>query len=107
MLASRVALPLHFLMLSWSGAVFHVQNSEVTIKNCFFIANEAFGEGRGSAIFSLNSNITIYGSVFLNHNSKGNGGVIHAAKKSNVAIRRSFFESNMRNAVLSLIGTIS
>ena len=81
-----------------TGAVIYAENSLVTIRNCFFISNTALMKGRGSAIFSLNSSISIEYSVFYNHLSQGNGGAIYADQKSYVAIQGSFFESNICNS---------
>jgi hypothetical protein len=78
-----------------SGAVVLAMNSAVTIKNCYFVGNKALKLGRGSAIFGVNSNISIEHSVFSNHLSKGNGGTIHASRKSNVDILGSIFEGKM------------
>ncbi len=81
-----------------TGAVIYAENSLVTIRNCFFYSNTALMKGRGSAIFSLNSSISIEYSVFYNHLSQGNGGVIYAGQNSHVAIQGSFFESNICNS---------
>jgi len=53
------------------GGVIFAKNSKVAFKNCFFINNRALSEGRGSAIFSLNSDITIEGSVFFKPQLEG------------------------------------
>ncbi len=79
----------------FSGAVVLAMNSAVTIKNCYFVNNKALKLGRGSAIFGVNSNISIEHSVFSNHVSKGNGGTIYASRKSNVDILGSIFEGKI------------
>ena len=80
-----------------TGAAIYAKNSKVTIRNCFLIGNKALKTGRGAAIFASNSSISIEYSVFIDHQSKGNGGVLYAGDNSNVAIQGSFFEGNICN----------
>ena len=89
------------------GAVVYAVDSAVTIRNCFFYDNQALKLGRGSAVFSMNSNINIEHSVFLQHKSSGNGGVIYASRNSNVAILDSFFEGKVLTLFLkyALVGS--
>ena len=72
------------------GGVFYVENSTLTLRNCFFYSNKALQSGSGGALYAKGSNIFIDGTVFIDHTTQKNGGAI-VAIQSDLEIKRSHF----------------
>jgi hypothetical protein len=78
-----------------NGGAIYVENSSLTIINCFFMSNSVFNTGRGAsgaAIYAKNANVNIAYSVFHSHKAKADGGVIYGDAPSNISITGCWFE---------------
>jgi hypothetical protein len=81
-----------------TGGAIYVENSSLTIRNCFFISNSVYNTGSGAsgaAVYAKNSNVSVAYSVFYSHKSKADGGVIYAGASSNLSITGSWFEDSI------------
>lgn len=81
-----------------NGGAIYVENSSLTIRNCFFMSNSVYNIGSGAsgaAVFAKNSNVNVAYSVFYSHKAKADGGVIYAGSSSNLTITGSWFEDSL------------
>ena len=60
------------------GAAIWISESNATLTNCSFVANQAGTTGKGGAIRSKNSQLTVEGSNFFHNIGPYGGGALHA-----------------------------
>lgn len=87
---------------AWEGGALLVQSSSPIIENCLFLENEA-GVYPGGAVFCIaNAMPTIRGCTFVRNTATGpvNGGVIGAAKSSNVIIENSIIVNSIQGGAV-------
>jgi hypothetical protein len=72
------------------GGALYVENSTLTLRNCWFEDNSAMLAGSGGVLYAKNSKVFIDGTVFKDQKTHNYGGAITAIA-SDLEITRSVF----------------